>query len=207
MNTDTREWFTLTPAGALRAFGDPHPDEPARQMQALLTAEHSLDASQWADKAPPLQASDVAHLQSQAWVQVLPRRLQGPDAQLDDFVQHVIAGLSSQRQVVLASDGGFCLGRAGMEQDEADVLSAAAADFGDFAARQARRGWRGAARYIAFHADPEFLLPSHAFVPFWVDSAGYWLVIAGEPLLNSPALVELMWGIKLAGTRFALGGA
>ncbi|NTV86779.1 MAG: hypothetical protein HGA21_08560, partial [Burkholderiaceae bacterium] len=40
------------------------------------------------------------------------------------------------------------------------------------------------------------------FIPFWVDGAGYWLVLAGEPLLNNPALVELLWGIKEAGTRF-----
>jgi len=28
------------------------------------------------------------------------------------------------------------------------------------------------------------------------------LVIAGEPLLNNPVLVELVWGIQTAGTRF-----
>jgi hypothetical protein len=132
--------------------------------------------------------------------------LQGPDAKLDDFLQHVIAGLSGERRVVLASDGGFCLGRAGLEQDEADVLSAAAADFGEYATRQARRGWLGASNFLAFHADREFLLPIYCFVPFWVDAAGYWLVILGDPLLNSPALVELMWGIKGAGTRFSNPG-
>ena len=76
----------------------------------------------------------------------------------------------------------------------------------DFAARQARRGWHGASRYVSFHTDPEFLLPSQSFLPFWVDGAGYWLVIAGEPLLNNPALVELLWGIKEAGTRFSAPG-
>jgi hypothetical protein len=59
---------------------------------------------------------------------------------------------------------------------------------------------------VAFHRDPEFLLPSHAFLPFWVDGAGYWLVLMGEPLLNNPALVELLWGIKQAGTRFGVLG-
>ncbi|MEO6322731.1 MAG: hypothetical protein ABIR56_18800 [Polaromonas sp.] len=139
-------------------------------------------------------------------MQPLLRPLQGPDARLDDFLPHVIASLSGERRAVLASDGGFCLGRAGVEQDEADALCAAAADYSDFAARQARRGWDGASRYVAFHRDPEFLLPSHAFLPFWVDGAGYWLILMGEPLLNNPALVELFWGIKQAGTRFSLQG-
>jgi hypothetical protein len=39
-----------------------------------------------------------------------------------------------------------------------------------------------------------------------VDGAGYWLVLGGEPLLNNPAMVELLWGIKAAGTRFAVAG-
>lgn len=55
-----------------------------------------------------------------------------------------------------------------------------------------------------FHHAPEFLLPSHAFLPFWVDGAGNWLILMGEPLLNNPALVELFWDLKQAGTRFSL---
>jgi hypothetical protein len=202
MINNTSEWFTLTPAGALRAFGQSRPDDTALHLQVLLTGEHTLDTETWSSKCG-VHRAELETLLAQGWVQSLQRPLQGPDAKLDDFLQHVIASLSSERRVVLASDGGFCLGRAGVDQDEAEVLSAAAADFGEYAARQARRGWQGATNYLAFHADPEFLLPSYCFVPFWVDAAGYWLVIVGEPLLNSPALVELMWGIKEAGTRFA----
>ena len=88
--------------------------------------------------------------------------------------------------------------------NEADALSAAAADYSDFAARQARRGWSGAKGLVSFHIDADFLLPTFSFVPLWVDGAGYWLIVAGEPLLNNPALVELLWGVKAAGTRFAV---
>jgi hypothetical protein len=205
MTHSLSDWFMLTPAGALRAFGAKQPDATAQALQALLTGERALDASNWAAKAS-LDVAAMADLQVQGWVQRLQRPLQGPDAKLDDFLQHVIATLSGERRAVLASEGGFCLGRCGVTQDEADVLSAAAADFSEFALRQARRGWQGASAYVAFHADPEFLLPAHAFLPFWVDGAGYWLVLMGEPLLNSPALVELLWGIKQAGTRFSIGG-
>jgi hypothetical protein len=205
MTTSNNAWFTLTPTGAMRAFGRADPDPVAQQLQVLLSGEHTLDQTRWAELCGVDQAA-VAHHEASAWVQRLPRPLQGPDARLDDFLQFVIAGLSAERRVVLASDGGFCLGRAGFEQDEADVLSAAAADYGAFAERQARRGWGGAGAYVAFHADPQFLLPAYAFVPLWVDRTGYWLVMAGEPLLNSPALVELLWGLKVAGTRFAAGG-
>lgn len=201
MTTPTSEWFMLTPAGVLYAFARQQPDDTELALQALLAGERTLDAAGWAERAAA--PSIAEHAVAQGWVQLLQRPLQGPDAKLDDFLQHVIASLSGERRAVLASAEGFCLGRSGMEQDEADTLSAAAADYSEFAARQARRGWDGATRYVSFHRDPEFLLPSYSFLPFWVDGAGYWLVLGGEPLLNNPALVELLWGIKEAGTRFA----
>jgi len=198
------EYFMLTPAGALHAFARKTPDGSEAALQTLLTGERALDMQAWSAVNP--QASVVlAQALESGWVQSLQRPLRGPEARLDDFLQHVIASLSGERCAVLASEGGFCLGRTGVSQDEADVLCAAAADYSEFAARQARRGWDGAMRYVAFHRDPEFLLSSHAFMPFWVDGSGYWLIVMGEPLLNNPALVELMWGIKQAGTRF--GGA
>jgi hypothetical protein len=194
-------WFILTPAGVLHAFARKLPDESELALQALLAGERTLDAAGWASSAA-VTSSFVIQALEQGLVQRLDRPLQGPDANLDDFLQHVIASLSGERRAVLASEGGFCLGHAGVKQDEADALSAAAADYSDFAARQARRGWKGATGYVSFHTDSEFLLPSYSFIPFWVDGAGYWLVLGGEPLLNNPALVELLWGIKEAGTRF-----
>ncbi len=192
----------LTPKGVLRAFGSHPTDSTGHTLQILLTGERTLDTSTWTDKAG-IAGADIEKLLEQGWVQRLQRPLQGPDAKLDDFLQHVIASLSGERRAVLASEGGFCLGRSGVEQEEAEVLSAAAAAYSEFASRQARRGWLGASNYVSFHSDTEFLLPSYSFVPFWVDEAGYWLILMGEPMLNSPALVELLWGIKEAGTRFA----
>ena len=201
MTHPSSDWLMLTPSGALRAFGGKQPDAVSQSLQILLASERALDLAQWMAKAG-LDLTDVAELHAQGWIQHLQRSLQGPDAKLDDFLQHVIGTLSGERRAVLASDGGFCLGRCGVTQEEADVLSAAAADYSEFSMRQARRGWLGASGYVAFHSDPEFLSPAHSFVPFWVDGAGYWLVLMGEPLLNSPALVELLWGLKQAGTRF-----
>ena len=201
MTTTPSEWLILTPAGVLHAFARKQPNESELALQALLAGERTLDAASWASNAS-VASSLIAQAKKHAWVQRLERPLQGPDAKLDDFLQHVIASLSGERRAVLASEGGFCLGRVGVDQEEADALSAAAADYAAFAARQTSRGWEGATGYVSFHTDPEFLLPSYSFVPFWVDGAGYWLVLGGEPLLNNPALVELLWGIKVAGTRF-----
>ena len=205
MTQTASECFMFTPAGVLHAFANKTPDGTAAALQGLLAGEHSLNLAAWT-AADLLAPSVLAGALERGWVQALPQPLQGPDAQLDDFLQHVIASLSGERRAVLASEGGFCLGRAGVDQDEAELLCAAAADYSDFAARQARRGWHGATRYVSFHSDPEFLLPDHAFLPFWVEGAGYWLIVMGEPLLNNPALVELFWSLKQAGTRFAAIG-
>ena len=194
-------WVMLTPHGALKAFASAQPDARALALQALLSGTAALDADHWHALAPLASGLQEAAL-ADGDIQLLKRAMQGPDTRLDDFVPHVIASLSGERRAVLASDSGFCLGRAGMPQDESDALAAAAADFADFAKRQARRGWSGASHYVSFSADPQLLLPDVSFVPFWVDGAGYWLILGGEPLLNNPALVELLWGIKEAGMRF-----
>ena len=47
------------------------------------------------------------------------------------------------------------------------------------------------------------LMPDTSLALFWVDSVGYWLILGGEPLLNNRALVELIWGIHAAGSKFA----
>ena len=202
MTPTATEWLMLTPAGVLHAFAQQRPGASALALQSLLAGARAPEAHTWAAQNAA-SGLNLAQAIAQGWVQVLQRPLQAPDAKLDDFLQHVIASLSAERRAVLASDGGFCLGRCGVAQDEADALSAAAADYADFASRQARRGWAGAGQYVSFHTDPEFLLPSYSVVPLWVDGAGYWLVLGGEPLLNNPALVELLWGVKQAGTRFS----
>ena len=201
MTDNNAQWVMLTPRGALRAFGRQEPDAQALALQALLSGDAALDKDQWRARVHDAETLWPQALE-QGWVQLIRRPLQGPDTRLDDFVQHVVASLSGERRAVLASDSGFCLGRAGVAQDEADAVSAAAADLSAFAARQARRGWAGAGGYASFGTDPDLLMPDVSFVPFWVDGAGYCLVLFGDPLLNNPALVELLWGIKEAGTRF-----
>lgn len=194
-------WYTLTPQGVLYAFGSATPDAQQQALQALLRSEQAMSKSEWG--ISHLEHANVRQAQERQWLQLLTRPVSGPDTRLSDFIRHVIAPLSGQRQAVLASDTGFCLDRVGVEQAEAEAVSAAAADFSEYAKRQSRRGWQGASRYVSFHQDAHLLLPSWTFVPIWVDGSGYWLAIAGEPLLNSLALVELVWGICLAGNRFA----
>jgi hypothetical protein len=198
--------LALTPAGVLHAFSQPNPDEVRAAYQSVL-AHNSLPlVSEWIERGPDHRRLLFVGLAA-GWLHLVDRNLPAPDVRLDDFLSHVIAGLSGERRAALASNGGFCVGRAGINQAQADVLCAASADYAEFAARQRQRGWHGASHRVSFHEDTAMLLPTASFVPFWIDGVDYCLVLGGEPLVNSPTLVELVWGIKTAGARFsALAG-
>ncbi|MCW4454899.1 hypothetical protein OK348_08820 [Flavobacterium sp. MXW15] len=199
--TTESTWLLPTPRGALHAFSTHEPGAAQRATQALLASPRAMSLADWR-RGHDQTGRMLEQLRDKQWVQLLKREVPAPDVRLGDFAQHVIAPLSGERRAILASDSGFCLGQSGLEQEQADTLSAAAADFSSYALRQARRGWPGA-RHVSFFSDPDMLLPEWSFVPFWVDDSGYWLILAGEPLLNNLAMVELVWSIRLAGARFA----
>jgi hypothetical protein len=194
--------LTLTPTGALFAFSPSEPDGTPARLQTVLSGLALPTVSSWIDQGH--EYSDLFTLgMEKGWLQLVNRNMPAPDVKLDPFLSHVIASLSGDRKAALASVGGFCVGRTGYCQEDAEALCVAAADFSDFARRQRTRGWYGASYTASFHEDIAMLMPTTSFIPFWVDGTDYCLVLGGEPLINNPAFVELLWGIKHAGTRFA----
>ncbi len=203
MSATADPYLMLSPAGALYAFAQRQPDEAAAHLQTLMSQGAALRRSAWLQQNPAHRVL-LARAQHEGWVQESERELHAPDTNLDNYLPHAIAGLSGNRTAALASDDGFCLARVGYSQDEADTLCAAAADFFGFVARQQARGWAGSGRAVSFFESIDMLLPTTSFALYWVDGTGYWLIIGGEPLLNHTALVELIWGIRQAGAKFAL---
>lgn len=195
-------WLALTPQGVLHAFSSPEPDEQQQALQALLRADQALGVEQWLGAGQEREAL-LATARQRHWVQLVNRPIQAPDTRLADFIQHVIAPLSGQSRAVLASDTGFSLGYVGVDEEKAELLSAAAADYAEYAVRQSQRGLLAVGHYVSFFSDPLLLIPDWSLVPFWVDGNGYWLALGQEPLLNNQALVELVWGVSIAGHRFA----
>ena len=191
-----------TPAGVLRAHSARVPDATAQVLQTLLDDNAAQRRDAWL-AADPLRAAVLHEALEAGWVEQVGRELVAPNVQLDDYLPRAIAGMSGTRTAALASDDGFCLARTGYSEAEAETLCAMAADFSDFARRQHARGWTGTGRAVAFHEGIDMLMPSSTIVQFWVDDIGYWLILGGEPLLNNRALVDLMWGLRSAGTRFA----
>lgn len=195
--------LTLTPTGVLFAFSQSEPDVTHARLQTVLSGLALPTVSSWIGQGAE-HSSLLTQGMENGWLQMVNRNLSAPDVKLDPFLSHVIASLSGDRKAALASVGGFCVGHTGYCQEEAEALCVAAADFSDFARRQRTRGWYGASYTTSFHEDIAMLMPTTSFVPFWVDGTDYCLVIGGEPLINNPAFVELLWGITQAGTRFAV---
>lgn len=194
--------LALTPAGTLHAYGREAPDETRLLLQSVLAMPTLPLAANWAARSEA-HAELMARGRGEGWLHLVQRELRAPDVRLGEFLPHVVTSLSGDKRAALAAVGGFCLGHAGYSAAEAEALCVAAADFTEFARRQRARGWLGASDAVSFHQDVAMLIPSVSLVPFWVDGIDYCLVIGGEPLLNNPAFVELVWGIQAAGARFA----
>lgn len=203
MSESTADPFLmLTPMGTLRAYAAAVPDETSAVLQTLMAEASAPRRSDWLKQAAT-HAEFLARALESGWIHEVSQPLHAPDAKLDNYLPHAIAGLSGTRTAALASGDGFCLARVGYSEEEAEALCAAAADLADFVTRQQQRGWTGSGRAVSFHEDIDMLLPATTLIMFWVDGTGYWLILGDEPLINNIAFVQLVWGLRAAGAKFA----
>ncbi len=192
-------YITLTPAGVFEAFSQIEPTERQLALQTLLSYHETMLIEDWLDSYSELWLEEFL---DEGWVEKLNIFLPAPNLPLDQFLPYVVASLSGKRRAAIASDEGFCLARIGYSQEEADMLSVAAADFSGFMLRQQQRGWSLDSRAISFFQQVDLLIPETSFVFLWIDNDGYAIIIDGEPLTNNRAFVELIWGIKTSGLKF-----
>ena len=193
-------YISLTPAGVFEAFSQSEPSEQQAALQALLSSSETLLEDTWLLDYSELWLESFL---DQGWIEKLSVFLPAPNLPLDQFLPYVVASLSGKRRAAIGSNEGFCLARIGYTQEEADTLSVAAADFSGFMLRQQQRGWAVESQAISFFQQVDLLIPETSFVFFWIDGAGYTLIIDGEPLTNNRAFVELVWALKTSGLRFS----
>ncbi|WP_227429751.1 hypothetical protein [Psychrobacter sp. I-STPA6b] len=193
------EYLMLTPAGVFEAFGAHIPSKAQKSLQKLFSKTTTMAVEDWV-----AQYSDdwLEDFSEKGWLEILASPLPAPSMPLDKFLPYVVASLSGHRKAAIASNEGFCLAHIGYTQEQADTLSVAAADFGDFLTRQQQRGWGVSGEAVSFFKQIDLLLPSTSFIFLWIDGSGYFLILEGEPLTNNRAFVELIWGIKTSGLRF-----
>lgn len=192
-------YLTLTPAGVFRAFSQKEPTPQSYAMQSILKDSRSVSKHDWLDKFSYEQLSEIIQA---GWVEEIDVPLVAPTMALDEFLPYVVASLSGSRKAAIASNEGFCLAKIGYNQEEADRLCVAAADFFDFVIRQEQRGLSIAGRALSLFGEVDLLMPEVSFVFLWIDETGYVLIVDDEPLTNNQAFVQLIWAIKTSGLRF-----
>ncbi len=200
MSNIVNKYVILTPAGVLHSFSSIEPNEQQQALQTMLPADKVMLASEWSERYSEQWLDTFV---KEGWVELLDTQLSAPKVKLDSFLPYVVASLSGSRSAAIASDQGFCLARIGFTQEQAETLCVAAADFFDFLSRQRYRGWAVDGQAISFYSNIDMLMPTTSFVGLWVNGTGYFLVLEDEPLMNNRAFVELVWGIKATGERFA----
>ena len=184
-----KTYLTLTPAGVFEAFSQAEPTDEQLALQDLLSYGQTLLAGDWLERyAERWLQRFIEH----GWIEKLSLLLPAPNLPLDQFLPYVVASLSGKRRAAIGSDEGFCLARIGYNQEEADTLSVAAADFSGFMLRQKQRGWAIESQAISFFQQVDLLIPETSFVFLWIDGAGYVLIIEGEPLTNNRLLSEVI---------------
>ena len=194
-----KTYITLTPAGVFEAFSQSEPTDMQLALQALLSGRETLLVADWLEEYSELWLESFVE---QGFIERLSTFLPAPNLPLDQFLPYVVASLSGKRRAAIASDEGFCLARIGYTQEEADMLSVAAADFSGFMIRQKQRGWAIESQAISFFQQIDLLIPETSFVFLWIDGGGYALILDGEPLTNNRAFVELIWALKTSGLKF-----
>lgn len=200
MSQLANKYVILTPAGVLYSFSQVKPNEQQQALQAMLPSEKVMSIQEWTNRYSEKWLETFVE---EGWVELLDTQLISPHVQLDSFLPYVVASLSGSRRAAIGSDEGFCLARIGFSQEQADTLCVAAADFFDFLTRQRQRGWIIDGQAISFFSNIDMLMPTTSFIFLWVNGTGYWLILEDEPMMNNRAFVELVWGIKATGERFA----
>ena len=199
MKLADNDYLILTPAGVLHAFSYIEANEKQQALQALLPSQHVSTANDWVQRYGAIWLKQFI---DEGWVEIIDKRLIAPTVSLDTFLPYVVASLSGKRRAAIGSHEGFCLARIGFTQKEADIVCVVAADFVEFLKRQQQRGWFVEGQGISFLSNIDMIMPTTTFIFLWINEAGYWLILEGEPLLNNRAFVELVWGLKVAGERF-----
>lgn len=191
---EQHKYIILTPAGVLFAFSNAEPTEQQQALQVLLPSTATMTVQAWSDQ---YSQNWLEMFSEQGFVELVEKPIVAPNVNLDSFLKYVSASLSGSRKVAIGTGTGTCLSYIGYSQKEAYTLCDSAFDLVEFFNRQQKREWTVLGKAVSFHDEVDMIMPHTNFVYFWVGKRVYWVIIDDEPLLNSRAFVQLVWGVKI----------
>lgn len=195
------EFYLLpTTAGAFYAVSGRDNEPIRRLMLVLLKQETSLQINtenlcRWLDISDEQEALAILHrAQTLSLVQGFqePQQVSGPG--VGHKLQNILPHLSSIGKGLLVDWNGLSLAHSGMNDTTADMLSALSADLIAVQTRHAERLAEnlglGAQGWAAVDAYGSSRIGAW---PLFVGDEHFMLVLLGEPRLNQPEFISLVW--------------
>ncbi len=189
-----------SPAGAFYAISSPRPDAMRRLLLALMdeTVTPKITFSDLAEKMEADSEEEVIELlhqaQTLAWIQGFAEPQRIPEQQIAKAMEQLLAPLSAIGKGLLVDWNGFAFASHGIDDETASVLSALATDIAAVERRHADRlrqtlgvssqGWAAVDAYGASRIGAW---------PLFVSEHRFLIVLQGEPRLNQPEFVKLLW--------------
>jgi len=193
-----------TPAGAYYAVA--HPDmNPERYLLLNLMSSPASrrgtmqDLLAWTAQASEQEALAVAYrAQERGWLEGFRQPQGPPPGALEPIVNRCLAALSSTGFGLLSDAQGFCIGSQGFDADASEFLAAVSADIASMHQRHSR--YLADASGTATGAWALVDMAGNSRVGFWplfVGEQRFVLALGGLPILNHPALVEIVWALTI----------
>lgn len=189
-----------TAAGAFYAVSSQEPDTLRSLLLSLLQQKTTpkLDLDKLATSIGVHSEQQILELLHQAqtlsWIQGFNSPQKLPDSGMSKIMPKLLAPLSSIQKSLLVDWNGFPIAEHGLDDETATVLSALSVDIASVEARHAKRlrqtlgvstqGWAAVDAYGSSRIGAW---------PLFVGKQRFLLVLQGEPKLNQPEFITLIW--------------
>ena len=201
---DQSLYLTPTPAGAYFSVSGTE-ESPARQFLQELLAQNKglqLSADDLLEHMPVDSEEDaltmLTHMQKLGWVQGLETPLNAPEGQLEAILPDILSQLSVSGKALLADEQGFYISSSGFPHETAEELSGLSASLATLHER-----YQGVLKNNLGEGSSAWGLVDAAgnsqvgFWPLFIGDYRFALVVGGQPQMNHPALILLVWALMM----------
>ena len=193
-----------TPAGAYYAVANPEMNPERRLLLHLMAGPASQRGTvaalaAWSGQPSQQDALAVAYrAQERGWLEGF-RQPQGPTpGQLEPIAARCLLALSSTGHGLLSDAQGFCVASQGFDDTSSEFLAAVSADIASMHQRHARYLANASGTSTGAWALVDMAGNSRVgFWPLFVGEHRFVLALGGLPILNHPALVEIVWALTI----------
>lgn len=196
-------YVTPSPAGAYYAAFSPERDLTRKVLFGLMSSENSrpleISALQDLTGRDETETLEIVHrMQSMQLLQGFSEAQQAPTGPLDSILPKILGDLAGDGKALLADSQGFYVASHGYHHETAEELSALSADLGNLHQRHLDL----LSRNMSLHSSAWGLIDAGGtsevgFWPLYIGSQRFVLVLGGEPNMNRPELVDLIWALSL----------